>query len=212
MCVNIAHLGRTKGFPVPDTAGVDLAPTFLFLLASARAGGNTELLARQAAQRLPQEVEQRWLRLRDLPLPEFGDGRHVGDRTHPQPVGNERLLLDATLAATNVVIASPLYWYTVSASAKLYLDHWSGWMYVPGLRFKERMRGKTLWAVSVLSEEPEQAGPLVDTLRRCADYLGMRWGGALVGNGSRPGDVLTDGAALARARTLFEPALASSAR
>jgi multimeric flavodoxin WrbA len=182
---------------------------FLFLLASARTGGNTETLARHAAERLPPGVERRWLRLRDLPLPEFQDIRHVGDGTYPTPAGNERLLLQATLAATDLVVASPLYWYSVSASTKLYLDYWSGWMRVPGVEFKARMRGKTLWAVSVLSEELEQADPLIDTLRKCAEYLGMRWGGALLGDGSRPGDVLRDAAALARARDFFDPPAAA---
>jgi multimeric flavodoxin WrbA len=175
---------------------------FLFLLGSARTGGNTETLTRYAARELPADVEQRWLRLSDVPLAPFEDKRHDGSG-HSEPVGNERLLLDATLEATDLVIASPLYWYSVSAEVKLYLDYWSGWMRVPGVDFKARMRGKTLWGVSVLSEESGQAAPLVDTLRRCAEYLEMGWGGVLLGNGSRPDDVRRDGEALAAAGTFF---------
>ncbi len=188
------------------------ARRFLFLLASARAGGNTETLARRAAERLSDDVEQRWLRLSQVPLPEFEDIRHLGDGVYPAPDGYERLLLDATLDATDLVVASPLYWYSVSASTKLYLDHWSGWMRVPGVEFKKRMRGKTMWAVSVLSEEPAQADPLVGTLRKCADYLGMRWGGVLLGYGNRPDDVLNDAAALARAETFFDLSTAGTGR
>lgn len=173
---------------------------FLFLLGSARTGGNTETLTRYAARELPSEVEQRWVRLSDVPLAPFVDRRHDGSG-HGEPVGNERLLLDATLEATDVVIASPLYWYSVSADVKLYLDYWSGWLRVAD--FKARMRGKTLWAVSVLSEEPGQAEPLEGTLRRSAEYLGMRWGGVLLGNGSRPDDVRKDSEALSRAATFF---------
>src|SRR5215813_5881410 len=99
--------------------------SFLFLLASARKDGNTEALARRAASYLPADVDRRWIRLSDVPLPPFEDIRHVGDGRYPQQVGNERLLLDATLEATDLVVASPLYWYSVSASAKLYLDYWS---------------------------------------------------------------------------------------
>ncbi|MEV6863984.1 hypothetical protein AB0M44_23620 [Streptosporangium subroseum] len=33
--------------------------------------------------------------------------------------------------------------------------------------------------------------------------MGMRWGGELLGYGNRPGQVLEDAEALARARTLF---------
>lgn len=176
--------------------------SFLFLLGAARAGGNTETLARRAAAALPSSA-QRWIRLPEVPLPPFVDRRHAGE-DHPEPEGNERLLMDATFAATDIVIASPLYWYSVSASAKLYLDYWSGWMRLPSAEFLARMREKTLWGVSVLAEEAaEQADPLVGMLQRSAGYLSMRWGGVLLGNGSRPGDIVRDTSALTAAETFF---------
>ncbi|MEU2676165.1 NAD(P)H-dependent oxidoreductase [Streptomyces sp. NPDC007107] len=175
---------------------------FLFLLGSSRTGGNTETLARLAAEQLPAGTEQRWLDLRELPLPDFEDRRHADG--HYTPTGNSAALLEATLAATDVVIASPLYWYAVSTSTKRYLDHWSGWLEAPGVDFKQRMAGKTLWGVTALADtEPEVADPLAGTLRNSARYLGMRWGGVLLGNGTRPGDVLTDTGAAARAKVFF---------
>ncbi|MEU6340710.1 NAD(P)H-dependent oxidoreductase [Streptomyces sp. NPDC046977] len=178
--------------------------TFLFLVGSTRAEGNTETLARRAAEQLPASVGRRWMHLRDLPLPLFEDHRHDGDGSYPPPTGHAAELLDATLRATDLVIVSPLHWYTVSTSVKLYLDHWSGWMRVPGVDFLERMRGKTLWSVTVHGgQDPATAAPLVGTLRHTAAYAGMRWGGALLGNGTRPGDVLRDTAALGRAKAFF---------
>ncbi|GLZ31365.1 flavodoxin [Lentzea sp. NBRC 105346] len=177
--------------------------SFLFLLGSSRLGGNTETLACTAASYLPGSVKQNWIRLSEAGLPPFEDYRHAGLDSWPTPSEPEQRLLDATLEATDIVLATPTYWYTVSASTKLYLDYWSGWMRVPGVDFKKRMAGKTLWTVSVLGEEPEQAAALVDTLQRSARYLSMNWGGALLGNGSKPDDVLRDSAALAGARTFF---------
>jgi hypothetical protein len=179
------------------------AREFTFLLASARRDGNTELLTRKAAESLPRDYGQRWLRLMDLPLPPFQDIRHsVG--VYPQPEGNERVLFDATLAATDLVFAVPLYWYSVPTAAKLYLDYWSGWLRVPGADFKARMAGKTLWGVCALSEEdPRRADPLVGTLRLTADYLKMEFGGVLLGYGSKPGDIVADAAAFERADTFF---------
>jgi hypothetical protein len=176
---------------------------FTFLLASARRDGNTELLTRKAADSLPPEYSQRWLRLMDLPLPPFEDIRHsVG--VYPQPEGNERVLFDATLEATDLVFAVPLYWYSVPTAAKLYLDYWSGWLRVPGADFKARMAGKKLWGVCALSDEdPRRADPLVGTLELTADYLHMEFGGVLLGYGSRPGDVAGDSATLSRARCFF---------
>ncbi|MEU6349886.1 NAD(P)H-dependent oxidoreductase [Streptomyces sp. NPDC047072] len=177
---------------------------FLFVLSSSRNDGNTELLARRAAEQLPTGVEQEWISLAEHPLPDFVDLRRDSDHVRPPEGSVAARLLDATLAATDVVIASPLYWYSVSAHAKRYLDHWSGWLRTPGLDFKATMANRTLWGVTALAhEEFEVADPLVGTLRNSAAYMGMRFGGVLLGNGSRRGDVLHDAAALTRAKTFF---------
>ncbi|CAM5436523.1 flavodoxin family protein [Streptomyces pilosus] len=176
---------------------------FLFVLGSARPDGNTELLARRAAEQLPPQVEQRWIDLTDHPLPDYEDLRHDSDHVRPTE-GPVARLLDATLDATDVVIVSPLYWYSVSAQTKRYLDHWAGWLRTPGLDFKATMAERTLWGVTVLAHEEEVvADPLIGTLNNSAAYMGMRFGGVLLGNGSKPGDVRRDAGALARAKTFF---------
>ncbi|MEU0218434.1 NAD(P)H-dependent oxidoreductase [Streptomyces sp. NPDC006265] len=177
---------------------------FLFVLGSARAEGNSELLARRAAEQLPPDVEQEWIDLTELPVPDFEDLRHDSDHVRPTE-GDVARLLEATLAATDIVIVSPLYWYSVSAQTKRYLDYWSGWLRTPGLDFKATLDGRTLWGVTALAHTQEVvADPLVGTLHNSAAYMGMRFGGVLLGNGSKPGDVLTDDAALTRAKTFFE--------
>lgn len=180
--------------------------SFLFVLGSARADGNTELLARRAAEQLPDDTRQRWLRLTDLPIPPFQDRRHLGDGVYPRAVGNARTLLEATAEATDLVIASPLYWYAMSAETKRYLDEWSAWLRTPDTNFRARMAGGTLWGVSALaSSDPSDADPLVGTLEKTAAYMKMRFGGVLLGNGSRPGDMLRDEEALRSAKTFFSP-------
>ncbi|MFD7435812.1 flavodoxin family protein [Streptomyces sp. NPDC059861] len=176
---------------------------FLFVLGSSRRDGNTELLARAAAEQLPAGVEQRWIHLAAHPLPDFEDLRHDSDHVRPTE-GDVALLLDATLAATDIVIVSPLYWYSVSAHVKRYLDYWSAWLRTPGVDFKATLADRTLWGVTTLAhEETEVADPLIGTLSNSAAYMGMRFGGVLLGNGSKPGDVLKDTAARTRAKTFF---------
>ncbi|MDO0912578.1 NAD(P)H-dependent oxidoreductase [Streptomyces sp. DT2A-34] len=177
---------------------------FLFVLGSSRSEGNTELLARAAAEQLPENVEQQWISLAEHPLPDFVDLRRDSDHVRPAAGSTPALLLDATLAATDIVIASPLYWYSVSGFTKRYLDYWSGWLRTPGIDFKATLAGRALWGVTALAHpETEVADPLVGTLNNSAAYLGMRFGGVLFGNGSRRGDVLNDTEALARAKTFF---------
>jgi multimeric flavodoxin WrbA len=176
--------------------------SFLFLLGSSRQGGNTEQLARAAVAGFGDGAVQVWLRLSEHPLPPFVDLRHNGDGRYPAPDGEAAVLLAATLAATDLVIASPLYWYNLSAATKLYLDHWTGWMRVPGVDFRERMGDKTLWAVTAYSSDHEGfAEPLVSALRLSAEYFGMRWGGALLARANRPGPLKPQ--ALERAATFF---------
>lgn len=177
---------------------------FLFLLASARINGNSEQLARYAAQYLPSESEQVWLRLSEFEMSQFKDKRHINDGRYAAPEGAMAGLLEATLTATDIVFVTPLYWYSLPASAKQYLDHWSGWMRVPELNFLARMAGKSLWNITVSSDlDQSYAQPLIDTLRHSAAYAEMQWRGALVGYGNRPGDVMQHEASLVAARVYF---------
>ncbi|WP_405533129.1 NAD(P)H-dependent oxidoreductase [Streptomyces avidinii] len=176
--------------------------SFLFVLGSSRSDGNTEILAREAAEQLPAGVRQRWVDLAGLALPDFQDGRHEVEGWTPGE--SEAMLRGATLEATDVVIASPLYWYTLSAHTKRYLDYWSGWLTAPNSDFKQRMAGRTLWGVTAMADHDEaRADGLVTTLHHTAAYLRMRFGGVLLGNASRPGQVRADERASIRAKTFF---------
>jgi multimeric flavodoxin WrbA len=166
--------------------------------------------SRSAAKTLGDEVATTWLRLLDLPLPGFADIRHEGEGIYPRPSGAGETLLRATLNATDIVFVSPLYWYGLPSLAKHYLDHWSGWMRVPGENFVQRMAGKTIWAISALSEKDYSvADSLIGTLKLTAAYLHMQWGGALLGYGNRPSEVLADHDALHKADCFFAASIAA---
>src|SRR3954471_4967138 len=178
--------------------------SFLFLVASTRPDGNTERLARAAARTLPAADEQRWIHLVDHALPPFRDTRHSTGFTMPD--GAAKLLCDATLAATDLVLVVPVYWYSFPWPLQLYLDHWSAWMRLPELAFMDRMAGRPLHAVVVDSDTDPAEGsslPVIDSLRRTAAYMKMTWRGALVGHANRPGEIEKDTAALADAERYF---------
>jgi NAD(P)H-dependent FMN reductase len=178
------------------------ARRFLFLLSSTRRLGNSEQLAYCAAHSLPDSTRQQWLHLLDNPLPPFVDLRHNG--SYALPTGNARVLFDATLKATDLVLVVPLYWYSLPATAKQYLDYWSAWLRTPALNFREQMRGKTLWLIAVSSGEQSETEPLVATFLLTAEYMQMHWGGLLYGTGSRPNDIQDDAQAQQRAKSFFQ--------
>lgn len=183
----------------------------LFLVASTRQPGvlgNTEILARAAADGLPADARQTWRALHGLALPPFQDHRH--DRgTYPMPEAADaatrdlRSLLDDTLAATDLVFVAPVYWYSLPAPLKLYLDHWSAFLRVPGLDFKARMAAKRLWLITTSGNRPK-AQPMIDSLRLSAEFCGATWGGELWGQGGEPGTVRADAQALAAAQAFLQ--------
>ncbi len=177
---------------------------FLFLTTSTRAPGhvgNTEWLAQQAAAALPAGTPQTWLQLARMDIPPFVDQRHtVG--TYTPPEGDMKTLLDATMDATDIVFVAPVYWYSIPAPLKTYIDHWSGWMRIPGVPFKEEMGKKKLWLVST-SGDRAKAQPMIDSLKLCAQFLAMPWGGELWGKGGPPDAVKADVAAVEGAAKFF---------
>lgn len=174
---------------------------FLFLLSSARPDGNTLTLARAAAESLPAGATQVWRDLTDPALPAFHDRRH-GDRYGPpEPVA--AALMQDTLAATDLVLAAPLYWYGLPAPAKLYLDHWSHWMRFDA-GFKPAMAAKRIWLILTHSgSTPEEIAPAVDCVRFSARYMKASFAGTLLGYANAPGEILADTAALTQARRFF---------
>jgi multimeric flavodoxin WrbA len=188
------------------------APHYLFLTASTREPGhpgNTEWLARQAAAALPAHTPQTWHHLAQMHLPPFVDQRHTTG-TYAPPEGDMQTLLNATLAATHIVWVAPVYWYSIPSPLKTYLDHWSAWMRVPGVAFKERMAAKTLLLITT-SGDRAKAQPMIDSVVLCAQFLSMAWGGVLWGKGGPPGAVQADVEAIAQARTFLADASTSAA-
>ena len=149
----------------------------------------------------PEEVAQAMAKFHKIP---FVDLRHTAG-TYPMPMADAKAMLDATLAATDLVFVSPVYWFSIPSPLKTYLDHWSAWLRVPGLDFKERMAGKRLWVIAT-SGNREKAQPMFDSYRLCAEFMGMQWQPPLWGKGGAPDAVLTDDVALAAAATLFQAA------
>jgi len=185
----------------------NMSRNFLFLVTSTREPGhlgNTEWLARQAAAALPQDAGQTWHQLAQMQLPPFVDQRHTSG-SYAAPEGDMKTLLDATLAATDIVFVAPVYWYSIPAPLKTYIDHWSGWMRTPGIAFKDAMAQKTLRLITT-SGDRAKAQPMIDSVRLCAQFLSMADGGVLWGKGGPPNAVHADAEAVNQAASFLSAA------
>ncbi len=180
------------------------SPHYLFLVASTREAGhlgNTEWLARTAAAKLPPDAQQTWIHLARCAIPVFVDVRHTAG-TYPWPEGDMRMLLEATRACTDLVLVSPVYWYSFPCTLKNYLDQWSAWIRIPDLAFKDEMAKKRLWLVTTNGDRAK-AQPMIDSTRMCANFFSMPFAGVLWGKGGPPRAVEADAAAVAAAQTFF---------
>lgn len=177
---------------------------FLFLLSSARSGGNSALLAQAAAAALPAQA-QGWIDLSTAQLPPYRDLRPAT----AQPEGDLAAIMDAMRAASDIVIVAPVYWYALPAPAKLLLDHWSGWFDAAETGFADWAREKTVYLITARADpDPTVPEPLEAMVTRSIRWLGMRWGGALHGVGDAVGEIAQDKAAMAAATGfLTEPTM-----
>lgn len=86
-------------------------------------------------------------------------------------------LMQRVLSFDRIILASPVYWYSVSPALKVFLDRISDFLDLPDLlEHGRRLRGKAAYVVctSVCDEVP---GSFVASLTDTFDYLGMRFGG-----------------------------------
>lgn len=104
------------------------------------------------------------------------------DYEHRNRVDDFEPLIDRVLQFEQVIFASPVYWYAVSAPMKIFLDRISDLLDVPELLASGRqLRGKSAYVLCTSIEE--QVSPLyIDAFRETFAYLGMRYGGLLHAN------------------------------
>jgi multimeric flavodoxin WrbA len=140
-------------------------PRPVILLASSRSAGNTFALARAA---LPEGCAT----LVDLARLDIGyysySNAHAGDDFLP--------LVQRLVASPVWVLATPLYWYTMSAQAKTFVDRLSD-LLSSGNALGHRLRGKGL-AVLCSGTDPELPASFDAPFELTCNYLGIRFLGS----------------------------------
>lgn len=140
----------------------------LVLQGSARANGDTARLVQAFRDRLDANV---LVSLSELDIAPFA----YGSTRQPDDF---MAVIDAMLAADDIVFATPIYWYAMSGRMKALFDRFTDLLHDAGLRERARaFAGRRTWLLAVGTDPalpPGFAEPFVRTSR----YLGMNWSGA----------------------------------
>lgn len=136
------------------------------LFSSSRRNGNTG----QFIDRIASELDIEVVSLDDLRMSAF-DYQHRNRDDDFEP------LMARVLTYDQIVFATPIYWYSVSAAMKVFLDRLSDYLDVPDLLAEgRRLRGKTAF-VACTSIDADPSTAFVQAFRDTFDYLSMRFGG-----------------------------------
>ena len=105
------------------------------LFGGSRPEGNTAQLTKLAVEGL----DYKWIDLTDYQFNPVRDFRH-DNRDITSYNDDYKQVIDQVLESDTVIFASPVYWYSVSASLKAFIDHWSETLIDNNYKdFKEKM-------------------------------------------------------------------------
>jgi multimeric flavodoxin WrbA len=143
----------------------------IILFASSRRNGNTGKLTDAIAKELSLEV----IDLDQTNISPFDyEHRNRSDDFEP--------LMEQVLSVENIVFASPVYWYSVAPSMKVFMDRISDYLELPDLLEKGRkLRGKKGYVICTSIKESAD-GLFMDAFRQTFSYLGIEFTGFIHAN------------------------------
>jgi len=155
------HLPRKPSFGVRGRPVSELV-----VLGSSRSRGNTRLLVDAAFE----DSQYRLVDLNDLSFSGY-------DYSHAN-LGDDFLAFAETLPAHGrIVLATPVYWYSMSATMKRFVDRLSDLVTIRK-PLGRALAGRRLYVLAT-STEPVLPAGFEQAFRSTAEYLDMVWGGCL---------------------------------
>jgi multimeric flavodoxin WrbA len=135
------------------------------IFSSSRRLGNTGQLIDRIALELSIDVVD----LASLRMSSF-------DYDHLNRIDDFEPLMKRLLAYDQIIFATPIYWYAVSATMKVFLDRISDFLDLPDLLSEgRRLRGKNAYvACTSICDEPSVE--FIGAFRETFNYLGMHFG------------------------------------
>lgn len=170
----------------------------LALLGSSRKDGNTAYLA----EKVLEGIEHEKIFLSDKQMKPIIDLRHSDTGFSFVDDDYEDLFLKF-LKHDIVVFVTPLYWFGMSGPMKIFIDRWSQYLRDERFDVMQEMSKKKAYVIVVGSSPGPQieALPLIQQFSHIFNFVGMEFIDYLIGKGNRPGEIMDDSLALAKAQT-----------
>lgn len=166
-------------------------PKVLIVAASPRPRGHSTLLALEAARGAEDAgAEVRTVRLADL---DFGPCRACEKCRRPGAKGcvqedDLKALAEDIRTADSLLIATPVYWFTMSGPAKLFMDR----LYVFGAKGYRELKGKWIGIILTSGDPDFRVSGAANAARSFRDafaYLGAPIVGIVHGSAGKPGGI-----------------------
>ena len=172
----------------------------LVLNGSSREQGNTEWLTHTVLRDLPHTV----IHLREKHIQQINDKRHTAEGFQPVDDDFDEVITQV-LHHDLLIFATPLYWYGMSGIMKNFVDRWSQALRDSRYQFKTDMARKEAYLVIVGGDNPRiKALPLVQQFQYIFGFVSTPFGGYVIGEGNKPGDVANDERAMLEAEAMYK--------
>lgn len=168
------------------------------LYGSSRKNGNSELLTGKTVE----NIRHASIYLREKQIDAITDKRHDPEGFGPIADDYEDIV-HQMLAHDILLFSTPLYWYGMSGIMKNFIDRWSQSLRSPTYDFKGALSRKQAYVIMTGGDNPKLKGlPLIQQFAYIFDFVGIPFAGYIIGEGNKPGDVLSDMSAIFQAQEL----------
>jgi len=183
----------------------------LVLMGSPRKGGNSSCLAREAVRGAREDgahVECHHLHEMNIRPCRACDHCRRGKGRPCSQDDDMQILYPKVKAADALLIAGPVYWFTIGAQTKLFMDR----LYALGDEEGYGLRGKKIGIILTYADEDPFRSGAVNALRAFQDafnYVEAEIVGMVYGAASKAGEIRKNGPVMAQAfelgKTLVQP-------
>lgn len=169
------------------------------LFGSSRYNGNSKIIV----DYLLGETNHQIINLFDKNIEKVKDHRHLDDTSSDLHHDDYSSVLKGVIDADTIVLSTPLYWYSMSASLKLFIDRWTESLREERSDFKDKMAKKRYIVVIVGGDNPTvKSKPLIAQFELIFEFMHITDYSFLVGEGVAPLDILKDENIIKKAKAL----------